>query len=270
MSVLAMSVAVTSAAGSRAADRRPAEAARSIQAAEARRRPADRRQPVDRPPQRRRAHRQQRRRQRAPSRDRPSSSHRASRDRRASLDRRANRDRHRASRDRRPNRRRSGCRSASRSLTRAHRTAAPPRRNSWRSLHLQPASPRPQEVVRVSSSGVPPLLRPRNGITEALRLRRSRSPVRPILGNTVAKFHGSVSVASAACATRTCSGIMRGKAPTPGKSGVGASARAGLPGKDRHGAQSKQNVCQVCQQLCAMDGVFAGVERMFTGEHGER
>jgi hypothetical protein len=63
---------------------------------------------------------------------------------------------------------------------------------------------------------------------------------------------------------------MRGKAPTPGKSGVGASAKAGLPGKDQHGAQSRQNVCQVCPQLCPMDGVVAGVERMFTGEHGER
>jgi hypothetical protein len=33
---------------------------------------------------------------------------------------------------------------------------------------------------------------------------------------------------------------------------------------------SKQNVCQVCPQLSAMDGVVAAAERMFTGEHAER
>ena len=69
-------------------------------------------------------------------------------------DRRANRDRP-PNHDRRPNRLRSGNHSASRSLVRAHRTAVLPRRNSWRSLHLQPTW-RPQAQIRTSSSDVPP------------------------------------------------------------------------------------------------------------------
>jgi len=176
MSVLVTSAAVTSAAASPAADRRPAEAARGIRAAEARRRPAGRRRPVDRPPQRRRVHQRQRRRQRPPSRDRPSSS------------RRANQDRRRATPDRRPNRLRSGRRSAWRSSGPAHRTAEPPRRNQWTSLHLQPASPRPREEVHISSFGVPPLLRPQNGMTEALELRLNLISLSPMFCNTVAKF----------------------------------------------------------------------------------
>jgi hypothetical protein len=88
-------------------------------------------------------HRRPRRHQRRPSQDLPSSSRRASQDRHANRDHRANRDRH-PNYDRRPNRRRSVRRSGLRSLGRAHRKAVPPRRNSWRSLHLQPASSRPQ------------------------------------------------------------------------------------------------------------------------------
>jgi hypothetical protein len=62
-----------------------------------------------------------------------------------------------------------------------------------------------------------------------------------------------------------------GEGPNPGEVGGGGPAPGSACRKRIDMAHdSKQNVCQVCPQLCAMDGVVAGVEGMFTGDHGER
>jgi hypothetical protein len=252
MSVLAIGAAVTSAAGLPAAHRRPVEAARSIRAAEARRRPVGRRQPVDRPPQRRRVRRRQRRHRRHPSRDRPSSSRRANQDRRANQGRLA-------TRDLRPNRLRSGRRSASRSSAQPPRITAPPRRNSWRSLHLQPVPPRPQEDVRVSSSGVPPFATPpkRNdrsapaspppGAPSSRRHCGELSPVASVVKR-------SIGYPTPECCRRRAPG--KGKPQPNGKERLGPGNR--VPSSGKHNKRTMNQPAAPCSSKYGVL-VFVGV-----------